>query len=132
MAYNDVRAYLTGTLAATALTATASNHVVTVANAIYLPIAEATFVVSAAVAITASPSSQAGTIKYAVLSGTTTIGTVTVAQTAGSSAMTTFSTPVAVGSGSALTVSVIGTGTASATETAGAVWLAIGLAPQYV
>lgn len=132
MAYDGVRSYLTYNLAAQNIIATASNHVVTDANTIYIPVAEATFVCSLAGVITATPSNVAATVKYAVLSGTTTIGTITPAQTAGSSAFSTFVPPVAVGSGGALTISVIGTGTASATETTGAINLAVGIAPQYV
>lgn len=132
MAYNDVRSYLSGTFAAQSLTATASNHVVTVANLGYLPVSEATFVVSIAAVVTASPSNVASTVKYALLSGTTTIGTLAPALTAGSNAFTTFTSPTAIGSGGFLTWSVIGTGTASAVETSGAIQFSVGLAPQFV
>lgn len=132
MAYDGVRSYLNVNLAAQNIIATASNHVVTDANTVYIPVGEATFICSLAGVITASPSNVASTIKYAVLSGTTTIGTIAPLQTAGSSAFSTFVPPVAVGSGSALTISVIGTGTASATETAGGINIAVGVAPQYV
>ena len=132
MAYDGSRSYLTFNLAAQNIIATASNHVVTDANTIYIPIAEATFVCSLAGVIQSASSNLASTIKYALLSGTTTIGTIAPAQTAGSSAFSTFTPPVAVASGAALTISVIGTGTASATETASQINLAVGVAPQYV
>ncbi len=82
--------------------------------------------------VQAASSNLAGTIKYAVLSGTTTIGSIAPAQTAGSAAFATITPPVAVGSGSTLLIQALGTGTASATETASALNLIIGVAPQYV
>ena len=132
MAYDNVRSYIGYNLAAQNVVATASGQVVTNANAAYLPVAEATFVCSLAGVVTATPGSPPSTVKYAILSGTTTIGTISPAQTAGSNAFSSFTPSVAVGSGGALTVSIIATGTASATETAGAINLVVGLGPQYV
>lgn len=132
MAYDAERSYISGALAAQNLIATASNHVPAGTTGLYLPVAEATFVCSLAGVVTVASSNLAGTIKYAVLSGTTTIGTIAPAQTAGSSAFATFTPPVAVGSGSTLLVQALGTGTASATETASALNLIVGVAPQYV
>lgn len=132
MSYNDQRAYIDGTFGNQNVIATASTQVVTNSNVIYLPVNEASFVCSICAVANASPSNAPSTVKYAVLTGTTTIGSVSPAQTAGSVAFTTISPPVAVGSGSALTISIIATGTASATETAAGVNIQCGLAPQFV
>ena len=132
MAYDNVRSYLDSTIAAQNVIATASGQVVTVASAAFYPIAEATFVCSIAGVITATPSNFPATCKYAVLSGTTTIGSITPTQAVGSSAFATIVPPVAVAQAGVLTVSIVSTGTASATETAGAISLSVGLAPQFV
>lgn len=132
MAYNDDRAYYSFNLAASNVVATASGQVVTNTNALYIPVGEASGIVSLAGVITATPSNPPSTVKYALLSGTTTIGSIAPAQTAGSNAFATFTPPTYVGSGGALTISVIATGTASATETAGGINLIVGSAPQFV
>lgn len=132
MAYDGIRSYVTCSAAAQNVVATASGQVVTGSTITYLPVAEATFVVGIAAAVTATPTAPPSTVKYSILSGTTTVGTVSPLQTAGSSAYATVTPGVAVAAGSALQLQVIATGTASATETAGAVQLAVALAPQFV
>lgn len=133
MAYNDFRSYLDIQPGAQNVVATASGQVVTVANASYIQSGtEPTFVCSLAGCVTATPSNPPATVKYAILNGTTTIGSITIPQVVGSSANTTFTPPVAIAGGAVLTLSIVSTGTASATETAGASNICIGIAPQFV
>lgn len=132
MAYDSDRSYISANVPAQSLVSTASGAVVTNTNATQIPIAEATFVCSIAGVVVSSSGSQASTIKYAVLSGTTTLGSITPGSTQGAVAFSSVSPNVAVGSGVALSVSVIGTGTASATQTASQINLIVGVAPQYV
>lgn len=132
MSYNDQRAYLNAAVAAQNVVATASGQVVTNANVQYFTVGEATYICSIAGVITATPSAPPSAVKYAILSGTTTLGSITPGQTVGTGAFSTISPSVALGSGSVLTLSIVATGTASATETAGAIYLALGIGPQYV
>lgn len=132
MAYNDVRGYYSGSAAAQNIVATASGQVVTDTAILRLPVAEAAYVVGLAVGISATPSAPPSAVHYDLLSGTTTIGTCAPLQTAGSAAYNSFTTPVAVAAGSVLTIQVTGTGTASATETAGAAQFVVAVGPQFV
>jgi hypothetical protein len=132
MGYTDDRSYINAAVAAQNVVSTASAAVVTSTNVQYFIAAEATFLCSIAGVITATPSSPPSTVKYAILSGTTTLGSITPGQTVGTGAFSTVVPPVAISSGGILTLSIVSTGTASATETAGAIYIVLGLAPQFV
>ena len=136
MAYNDFRSYVGApvTIAAQNIIATASGQIVAGATlTALLPVAEATYVCSVAGVVTATPSTPPAGVKPYILSGTTTsTGTVAFAQSSASSGVCTFSPPVALSSGSTFQVGLVATGTASATQTAGAISLVVGVAPQFV
>jgi hypothetical protein len=136
MAYNDSRAYIgTGTLAAQSVASTASGAVVVGTTSLTnIPTGEATFLCS----IAAMPTSATtvGQVKpYALIAGTTyTGGAFTPAiVSSGTGAFSTFvpSIPIAAGAG-ITTIGIVATGTASATQTFGAINFAVGVAPQYV
>ena len=135
MSYDDRRSYLNMVLAAQNIIHTASGHVATsTLNAAVIPIAEATTIVSMACVTTASSANQPSGVKYLLLqTNTTTIGA-SAANAGTLNAVSTFTLNpgVAVPAGTWLNVLAIGTGTASATETASAVNIVIGCSPQYV
>ena len=135
MSYDDRRSYLNMVLAAQNTIHTASGQVATsTLNAGVIPIAEATTIVSFACVTTASSGSQPSSVKYLLLqTNTTTIG-VTGANAGTLNAMSTFTLApgVAVPAGTWLNIVAIGTGTASATQTASAINAVVGCAPQYV
>jgi len=136
MSYNDERSYINFTLAAQNIVSTASNAVVAGATVALLPIAEPTYICSVAGVATANVASlPAANGRFFVVVGTnTTTGGLTVpyAQSSASSGMSTFIPPVFCAAGSAFTVGLICTGTASATESACATTGVVGLGPQYV
>lgn len=134
MAYDGVRSYLTGTLAAQNLIATASAQVITsTQNAIYIPISEPTTIVSIAGCVTAASSNLGSTMTYQLYqTGTTSIGSIAPVQTANAVGTTTLRPGIAVPGGTWLSFFIVGTGTASATETASAITFTIGVAPQFV
>ena len=143
MAYDNVRSYLgTSTIAAQAVTSTASGQVVAGATVTAsIPVAEPTFLVSiAGITTSAAAGSSLAGVKYFVVVGTatTTAGhstapTGTLAQSSNSSAFGTFTAPVALAGGSTFTLGLVGTATISAsTNTLLGVALNPGLAPQYV
>lgn len=134
MAYNDVRSYVGPTsLSAQNLVATASGQVVAGGTTNLLPNAEATFICSIGAIVTATPSNfPAGVVPYVVIGTTTTTGKTAIAQSSGSGAINTFVPPLALTAAQGFTLGVVGTGTASATETFAATTFIIGLAPQFV
>src|SRR5690348_7218019 len=134
MSYDDKRSYIGPTsIAAQNCVSTASGAIVAGATVNLLPIAEASFIVSIGAVVTATPTTPPGGVKpFIVVGTTTTTGATAIAQSSASSAMNTFSTPIAVSSGSVFTIGLVSTGTASATETFGATTFIIGLAPQFV
>lgn len=135
MAYNDFRSYINSSLAAQNIIATASGQIVAGGTVALLPIAEATFICSVAGVATATPSAPPAGATFFVLVGTNTTTSVmkaAYAQSSASSGYGTFIPPVSVAAGSAFSVGIVATGTASATETAAATTLIVGVAPQYV
>jgi hypothetical protein len=136
MGYDGARAYIgPATLAAQNIVATASGQIVAGATTSLVPVAEASFIVSIAGVASATPTTPPGGVTFFVLVGTSTTTSVmktAYAQSSGSSGFGTFVPPVAVAQGSAFQVGIVSTGTASATETAAATTLIIGLAPQFV
>jgi hypothetical protein len=135
MSYDDKRSYFSGVLAAQNIIHTASGHVATsTLNAVVIPTCEPTTIVSFAVVTTASSANQPASLKYVLLqTNTTTIGATGVnAGTLNAVSTGTFLPGVAVPAGTWLNIVAIGTGTASATETASAVNFIVGCAPQYV
>jgi hypothetical protein len=132
MAYNDLRAYTDSQPAALNMICTGSSQVMTGTVNTFMLTNEPTFIVSIAAGVTATPTGFPAGVKYYVVAGTTTIGSVSPTQAAGSGALSLINPPVAVGSATLLTSFVVATGTASATQTAGAVYLQVGMAPQFV
>lgn len=135
MAYDDKRSYVNATLVAQNVIATASAQVVTsTQNAVYIPIAEATFITSLAAICTVASSNFPTGVKLLLLqTNTTTIGaTGALVQTANAMATFTLNPPVAVPANTWLNLVWIATGTASATESCSAVNVVIGMAPQFV
>jgi hypothetical protein len=136
MSYDDKRSYLSIVVPAQNIIATASGATLLTStlNAAVIPISEPTTIVSMAVVTTASSSNQVGALKYLLLqTNTTSIGlTGTNAGTLNAVSTFTLNPGVAVPAGTWLNVLAVGTGTASATETASAVNVTIGCAPQYV
>jgi hypothetical protein len=135
MSYDDKRSYLNMVVAAQNTIHTASGQVATsTLNASVIPISEATTIVSMSCITTASSANQPSSVKYLLLqTNTTTIG-ITAANAGTLNAVSTFTLNpgVAVPAGTWLNILAVGTGTASATETASAVNITIGCAPQYV
>lgn len=132
MAYDGDRSYISASIAAGNVVSTASGAVAASSTSVLLPAAEATFIVSIGAVVTATPSNPpAGVKPYVVIGTTTTTGATSIAQSSASAAFISFSN-LALTQGQPFTVGLVGTGTASATETAGAVNLTIGLAPQFV
>ena len=135
MSYDDKRSYLNAILVAQNVIATASAQVVTsTQNAVYIPIAEATFITSLACVCTVASSNFPTGVKLALYqTNTTLIGTTAaLVQTANAMATGTFNPPVAVPAGTWLNLLWLSTGTASATESCSAVNVTIGMAPQFV
>jgi hypothetical protein len=141
MAYDNVRSYIGPiAIAAQNIIATASGQIVAGATvSAQIPIAEPTFLVSLAAVVGATPTTPPAGVKlFAVIGSGTSTGQATpapagtLAQATGSSAYNTFIPAVAIPGGSFITVGLVATGTASATETAGAISFIVGLAPQYV
>lgn len=135
MAYDNVRSYINSSLAAQNIVATASGQIVAGGTVALLPIAEATYICSVAGVASATPTAPPAGVTFFVLVGTATSTStmkVAYAQSSASSGYGTFIPPVAVAAGSAFSVGVVATGTASATETAAATTLIVGVAPQFV
>lgn len=134
MSYNDQRAYIgPQTLAAQNAVASSSGAIVAGGTTALLPSAEATFICSIGMVVSATPTTPpAGVKPFVVVGTTTTTGPTAVAQSSGSSAVSSFIPSVAVAAGSSFTVGFVCTGTAAATETIGAATLIIGVGPQYV
>jgi len=137
LSYDDKRAYVgapSAAIAAQNIVSTASGAIVAGGTlSALLPVAEASFICSVAAVVTATPSSPPAGVKPYILIGTnTTTGATSFAQSSGSSGVCTFVPAVAVAAGSTFQIGLVATGTASATETAGAVNLVVGLGPQYV
>lgn len=140
MAYTDVRSYIGPfTIAAQNAVSTASGAIVAGGTTQLLPASEATFLCSIAGVVSATPTTPPAGVKFFVVVGTnTTTGQITpspastLAQSSASSAYNTFIPSVALAGGSAFTIGLVCTGTASATETIGATSVIVGLAPQFV
>ena len=135
MAYDSIRSYLgTFTMAAQNAVSTASGAIVAgTATVVNIPIAEPTWLCSVAGVVTATPSSfPAGVKPFVVIGTTTATGPTAIAQSSGSSAYSTFVPSVAIPSGSVITVGLVSTGTASATQTIGATTVVVGIGPQFV
>lgn len=133
MAYDGDRSYVTSSLGAGNVVSTASGAIAASSTTVLLPSAEATFIVSIGAVVTATPSSfPAGVKPYVVIGTTTTTGGTSIPQSSASSALNTFNPPLALTQAQPYTIGLVGTGTASATETAGAVTFLVGLAPQFV
>lgn len=147
MAYNDFRSYYsTATLAAQNVVMSASNAIApgTATTAVF-PVAEATYLCSIAGIVTATPSAfPKGVTPYAVIQNAagvvqstatgqvTTAPTGTLGQAANSSAFCTFVPSVALAAGFGISIGLVATGTANATQTLGATTFIIGVAPQFV
>lgn len=135
MSYDDKRSYLNATLVAQNTIHTASTQVSTsTLNAVYIPVAEPTFITSLAAICTVASSNFPTGVKLLLLqTNTTTIGASSViVQTANAMGTATFNPPVAVPGNTWLNLVFIATGTASATESCSAVNVTIGMAPQFV
>lgn len=137
MGYNDSRAYVgTFTLAAQNVVMTASGAIAAGTTSVTnVPVGESTYLVSVSGVVTATPSSfPAGVKPYVVVGTTTSTGATAFVQTTASSACSTFNPPVSLGGvgGNIATIGLVATGTASATQTLGAITLIAGLSPQYV
>lgn len=136
MSYDDRRSYIgPATLAAQNIVSTASGAIVAGATVSLLPVAEASFITSVGGVASATPSTPPAGVKFFVLVGTSTTTasmTIAYAQSSASSGFGTFVPAIAVAAGSAYSVGLVATGTASATETAAATTFIVGLAPQFV
>lgn len=135
MSYDGVRSYLgTSSLAAQNVVMTASGAIAPgTAVTGNIVVGEATFLVSITGVVTATPSSFPAGVKPYVISGTTTsTGALAIAQSSASGAVSTFNPPVALPASSFITVGLVATGTASATQTLGGTSLLLGVAPQFV
>jgi hypothetical protein len=135
MAYNDQRSYFgTTSLAAQNVVMTASGAIAagTASSAIVLT-GEATFLCSITGFVTATPGSfPAGVKPYVIVGGSTFTGQTAYAQSSASSAVSTFLPSVALAAASQVSVGLVATGTASATQTLGGIALLLGVGPQYV
>jgi hypothetical protein len=140
MAYNDQRSYLsTSSLAAQNGTFTASGAIAAGTSVATFWNSEPTYICSIASYVASAASSfPAGVVPYVVVGTTTTTGQVTqgatgfILQTSSKAAYCTFIPPVALAAATPFTVGLVGTGTASATQTFSAVQQIVGIAPQYV
>lgn len=135
MAYDSIRSYLgTSSLAAQNVVMTASGAVAPgTAVTGNIVVGEATFLCSITGYVTATPSSFPAGVKPYVIVGTSTFtGQNAVAQSSASAVVSSFIPPVALPQASGITVGLVATGTASATQTLGGTSLLIGVAPQYV
>lgn len=140
MSYTDVRSYIGPfTLAAQNAICTASGQIIAGGTTQLLPVSEATFLCSIAGVVSATPTTPPAGVKFFVVVGTnTTTGQITpspastLAQSSASAAYNTFIPSVALAGGSAYTIGLVCTGTASATETIGASTVIVGVAPQFV
>jgi hypothetical protein len=135
MAYNDQRAYLgTTSLAAQNVVMTASGQIApgTTTSAGVLT-GEATFLCSITGYLTATPANfPAGVKPYAIIGTQTFTGQNAFAQSSASSAVSSFSPTPPIPAASFFSVGLLGTGTASATQTLGATALLVGIGPQFV
>lgn len=136
MAYNDQRSYIgTGTLAAQNVVSTASGAIVVGTTSLTnLPTAEPTFLCSVAAMPTSA--TTCGQVKpYAIIGGSTYTGGpfLPAIVTSGTGAFSTFIPSIAIAGGAGIvTLGIVATGTASATQTLGALNVAVGVAPQFV
>lgn len=135
MAYNDQRSYFgTTSLAAQNVVMTASGAIAAgTASSANVLTGEATFLCSITGNVTATPSSfPAGVKPYVIIATTTYTGQNAYAQSSGSCAVSSFNPPVPLPAASLVSVGLVATGTASATQTLGATALLLGVGPQYV
>jgi len=96
-------------------------------------VGEATFLCSITGVVTATPASfPAGVKPYVIVGTTTSTGQIAIAQSSASGAVSTFNPPVALPAASFITVGLVATGTASATQTLGGTSLLVGVNPQFV
>lgn len=136
MAYDGERSYLSApiTIAAQNAVSTASGAIVAGATlSALLAAAEATQIVSIVGVVTATPTTPPGGVKpFVVVGTTTTTGATAIPQSSASSALNTFTVPIALAAAGVFQIGLVCTGTANATETIGATNLWVGLAPQFV
>jgi hypothetical protein len=135
MAYDSVRVYLgTSSLAAQNVVMTASGAIAPgTAVTGNIIVGEATFLCSITGFVTATPSSfPAGVKPYVIVGTTTSTGQTAIAMSSASAAVSAFNPPVALPAASAITIGLVSTGTASATQTLGGMSLLIGVGPQFV
>lgn len=135
MSYDGVRSYLgTSSLAAQNVVMTASGAVApgTAVTGVIV-VGEPTFLVGITGFTTATPSAFPAGVKPYIISGTTTsTGNNAYAQSSASCAYSTFSPPIALPGNSSITVGLVATGTASATQTLGGTSFLLSVGPQYV
>jgi hypothetical protein len=134
MAYDGVRSYLgTTSLAAQNVVMTASGAIApgTAVSGVIV-VGEATFLVGITGYVTATPGSfPAGVKPYVIVGTTTSTGANAFAQSSASAALSSFNPPVALPAASGITIGLVATGTANATQTLGGTSFLLSVAPQF-
>jgi hypothetical protein len=134
MAYDGVRSYLgTSSLAAQNVVMTASGAIApgTAVSGVIV-VGEPTWLVGITGYVTATPSAfPAGVKPYVIVGTTTSTGNNAYAQSSASCAYSTFNPPIALPGNSGITLGLVATGTANATQTLGGTSFLLSVAPQF-